>query len=164
MLPVRSAIQTTKTVNPGDEKILSSYQDQFSVGSLHGNSVNHYGNSAYLSRHPALSYTDLSAKPFITPSYRNLTSESYIGNRFSDNYSNNYKTSEDNVLIRPINTAPTRTKLQHLFEVKIAPIAKVDKGSAYGHDFLNGRVNDHFVSKKLLKTDTVNLRDSLVNK
>jgi hypothetical protein len=132
------------------------------LNKTHGNLTKHYGNSAYLSRHHSISYKDLESKPFISPSYNNLTSSSYIANKFSDKYSNNYYSSNDNPLRRSIESAPMRTKLNHLYNVKINPIAKTDKASEYQQEFLHNRLNDHFVSDKLLKTDTVNLRDTLV--
>jgi len=165
MLPSsRSMIQTSRTQNPGDEKIFSTYQDELNSNRTHGNLVNHFGNSAYLFRpHThAISMTELHAKPFLSASYHNLNSDSYIANRFSDNYSNNYRTSEDNQLNRSMPSRPVRTKLDHLFKVRIAPVSKIDEASAYEQNFLHGRVNNHFVSKKLLKTDTNNLKDTLV--
>ena len=127
--------------------------------------VKHYGNSAYLNRGNFLSvsYRDLNAKPFIAPSYNNITHNSYIANMFSDKYSNNYYSSVDNPLRRSIESAPVKTKLDHLYNVNIFPVAKLDKASEYQQEFFHNRLNDHFVSKKLLKTDTVNLRDNLVN-
>lgn len=167
MLSSRSMIQTSRTLNPNDEtnsKIFSTYQDEYNSAKTHGNPVNHLGNTAYLHRpHThAVSMNEIRAKPFLSPSYHNLNSESYIANRFSDNYSNNYRTSEDNVLRRSMPNRPIKTKLDHLYKVEIAPVSKVDSSSAYEQEYLHGRVNDHFVSKKLLKTDTNNLKDTLV--
>lgn len=164
MLPSRSMIQTSRTLNhPTDDKIFTTYQDEYNSDKQHGNPVKHYGNTAFLNRaHTAsVSMSDLRAKPFLAQSYNNLNSDSYIANRFSDNYSNNYKTSEDNTLRRSMPSRPVRTKLDHLFKVKIAPVSKVDEASAYEHEYLHGRKNDHFHSKKLLKTDTQNLNDTL---
>lgn len=129
----------------------------------HGNLVKHYGNSAYLARTHSVSYSDLTAKPFISPSYNNITHDSYIANRFSDKYSNNYLTSKDNPLRRSLESAPARTKLDHLYNVKLASVGNVDKSSEYKQEFFHNRINDHFVSDKPLKTDTVNLRDTLSN-
>ena len=162
MLPVRSVIQTNKTLNADDTKILSTYQDEYETGKLHGNLVSHYGNSAYLDREPAVHAKRFMAKPFLTPAYQNLTSDYYLCNKLGDNNSNNYKTSNDNVLYRPIRTAPIRSKLDQFFKVKTAPIAQLDKASIYAEEYLNKRVNDHFVSKKWLKTETLNLRDTIV--
>ncbi len=50
-----------------------------------------------------------------------------------------------------------------LYNVKIASIGNVDKSSEYKQEFFHNRLNDHFVSSKPLKTDTVNLRDTLSN-
>ena len=162
MLPVRSVIQTNKTLNPDDTKVFSSYQDQFGTGQLHGNMVAHYGNSAYLDREPAVRTSRFTVKPFLTPSYQNLTAGSYMCNKLTDNNSNNYKTSNDNVLFRPIRTAPSRAKLDHFFKIKTAPIAQQDAQAIYTEEYLNKRVNDHFVNKKWLKTETLNLRDTIV--
>jgi hypothetical protein len=162
MLTTRSIIQTTRTLNPEDEKIFSTYQAEYNKGKTHGNLVSHYGNSAYLDR-PQVLTTNKFVKPFVTPSYQNITSEAFMANKVTDNYSNNYKSSEDNFLKRPIHTAPIRTKLDQYFNTKNSPIAKVDRVSAYEEDYLNKRVNDHFVSKKLLKTETINLRDTIVS-
>jgi len=162
MLPLRSVIQTNKTLNAGDIKILSTYQDEYETGKLHGNLVSHYGNSAYLDREPAVNDNRFMAKPFLTPAYQNLTSDYYLCNKLGDNNSNNYKTSNDNVLYRPIRTAPVRTKLDQFFKVKTAPIAPLDNASIYAEGYLNKRVNDQFVSKKWLKTETLNLRDTIV--
>lgn len=164
MLPSRSMIQTSRTLNhPTDNKIFSTYQDEYNSYKTHGNPVKHHGNTAFLNRPHTISVSmsDLRAKPFLTPSYNNLNSDSYIANRFSDNYSNNYKTSEDNVLKRSLPSRPTRTKLDHLFRIKVAPVSKLDEATVYEQDYLNGRKNDHFYSKKPLKTDTQNLNDTL---
>lgn len=164
MLPSRSMIQTSRTINhPTDEKIFSTYQDEYNSAKTHGNMVTHFGNTAYLNRPHTTSITmgDLRAKPFVSQSYHNLNSDSYIANRFSDNYSNNYRTSDDNVLKRAMPSRPLRTKLDHLFKVKVPSVAKLDNASAYEQEYLHGRVNDHFYSKKVLKTDTSNLKDVL---
>ena len=124
--------------------------------------VKHYGNSAYLARGNSVSYSDLNSKPFIAPSYNNITNNSYIANRFSDKYSNNYYSSIDNPLRRSVDSAPVKTKLDHLYNVSIFPVAKIDKASEYQQEFFHNRLNDHFVSNKQLKIDTVNLRDTLV--
>ena len=100
MLPTRSLIQTSKTLTVGDEKIFSTYQDEYNSNKTHGNLVKHYGNTAYLARPHSISISDLRAKPFLTPAYNNLNSESYIANRFSDNYSNNYRTTDENCLTK----------------------------------------------------------------
>lgn len=165
MLPLRSLIQSGRCINhPCDEKVFSTYQDEYNSANTHGNLVKHTGNSAYLARANtcSLSMGDLHAKPFLSPSYANLNSDSYIANRFSDNYSNNYVTSNDNVLRRSMPNKPTKTKLDHLYRIKIAPISKKDEATAYEQEMLHGRVNDTFVSHKWLKTDTINLRDTLV--
>ena len=164
MLPSRSMIQTSRSLNhPSDEKIFSTYQDEYNSNATHGNLVSHFGNSAFLNRPHSVSVStiDLRAKPFISPAYHNLCSDSYIANRFSDNYTNNYKTSQDNPLHRSMPSRPQRTKLNHLFNVKIAPVAKIDEASAYEQEYLHGRVNDHFYSKKVLRTDIQNLNDTL---
>lgn len=163
MLPSRSMIQTSRMLNhPQDEKIFSTYQDEYNSGSTHGNPVKHYGNSAFLNRPHSASVSDLSrAKPFVSAAYNNLCSESYIANRFNDGYTNNYKTSQDNVLHRSMPNRPVRTKLGHLFNVRIAPVAKLDEAAAYEQEYLHGRVNDHFHSKKVLRTDTQSLNDTL---
>ena len=164
MLPLRSLIQTGRCVNhPADEKIFSTYQDEYNSANTHGNLVKHTGNTAYLGRANtcSISMGDLHAKPFLSPSYANLNSDSYIANRFSDNYSNNYVTSNDNVLRRSMPNKPTKTKLDHLYKIKITPVSKKDEATAYEQEMLHGRVNDTFVSHKWLKTDTINLRDTL---
>lgn len=160
MLPSRSPIQKSKTLNLEDEKIFSTYQDEYSSGKNHGNLVAHYGNSAYLNAQPKVSSN---VKPFLTPSYHNIASDSYISNRLADNYSNNYRSSTDNLLHRPIHTAPARTKLDQLFNIKTASIAQPDKVSIYEEDHLNKNIHDHFVSKRSLKTETINLRDIVVS-
>ena len=162
MLPVRSVVQTNKTLNPEDIKVFSTYQDEYATGKLHGNLVAHYGNSAHLNREPPVQPKLLTAKPFLTPAYRNLTGDYYLCNKLGDNNSNNYRTSNDNVLFRPIRTAPIRSKLDQFFKVKTAAIAQQDNTSIYTEEYLNKRVNDHFVSKKWLKTETLNLRDTIV--
>lgn len=163
MLPLRSPIQTSKTSNPFDEKIFTTYQDEYNLNKTHGNLVKHFGNSAYLARSHSISYGDLSAKPFIAPTYNNITNNAYIANRFSDKYSNNYLSSVDNPLRRSVDSAPVKTKLNHLYNVKIFPVASIDKASEYQQEFFHNRLNDHFVSNKPLKTDTTNLRDTLVS-
>jgi hypothetical protein len=162
MLPARSAVQLTKTFNPADEKIYSTYQDEYSNPFNHGNLVQHYGNNAYLMKE-SNNYSKSTLKPFLAPAYQNLTSQFFISNRFTDSYSNNYKTSDDNILQRPLRTAPTKTKLDHLFQYKVASIAKPDDLALYREDYLNKRVNDHFVSHKVIKTETINLRDTIVS-
>jgi hypothetical protein len=137
-------------------------KDEYNLNKTHGNMVKHYGNSAYLNRGNSVSYQDLNAKPFIAPSYNNITNNTYIANKFSDKYSNNYYSSLDNPLRRSIESAPVKTKLDHLYNVNIFPVAKIDKASEYQQEFFHNRLNDHFVSNKQLKTDTVNLRDNLV--
>ena len=169
MLPTRSMIQTHRSLNhPSDSKIFSTYQSDLNSNSTHGNLVQHFGNTAYLSNrqrapHQTITNSGL-ARPFVSASYQNLNSDSYIANRFSDNYSNNYRTSDDNVLRRSIGGRPVRTKLEHLFKVKVPAVSKVDQAMAYEQNFNgNGWVNDHFVSRKILKTDTNNLKDVLVS-
>lgn len=125
--------------------------------------VKHYGNSAYLARSNSVSYKDLNAKPFYAPTYNDISRNAYIANRFSDKYSNNYYSSNDNPLKRSLDSAPVRTQFDHLYNVKIASIGNVDKSSEYKQEFFHNRLNDHFVSSKPLKTDTVNLRDTLSN-
>lgn len=161
MLPIRSVIQTRKTLNQDDIKVFSTYQDEYATDKLHGNLVYHYGNSAYLDRDPPVNPKQVTSKPFLTPAYRNLTSDYYMNNKMGDNNSNNYRTSSDNVLFRPIRTAPIRTKLDQYFKTKTASIAQQDKASIYAEEYLNKRVNDHFVSNKWLKTETLNLRDTI---
>ncbi len=162
MLPARSAVQVSKTMNPIDEKNYSTYQDEYSNILNHGDLIHHYGNNAYLMKE-SNNYSHATLKPFLSPSYHNLTSQYCISNRFSDNYSNNYRSSEDNPLKRPLRTAPTKTKLNHLFQYKIASIAKPDNVEVYAEDYLNKRKNDHFVSHKPIKTETINLRDTIVS-
>jgi hypothetical protein len=85
-----------------------------------------------------------------------------VANRFSDGLVNNYRTSDDNVLKRELKNIPEKTKLDHLFITKTSTIGHTDKASIYEQKFLNQRENDYFTSKKLLKTETVNLRDKTV--
>lgn len=161
MLPSRTTIQKSKTQNLNDEKIFSTYQSEYNLGKTHGNLLAHYGNIAFLKNEDHI-FSKKSIKPFVSPSYQNLTSGSFMVNKLTDNYSNNYRTSQNNVLHRPIHTAPTRTKLDFMFHVKVAPIAKQDFASIYEEEHLRQNFNDHFVSQKWLKTGTLYLRDFIV--
>lgn len=156
MLPIRTVIQTRKGLHPNDERVFSSYQSEFSQNN-HGNLISHYGNSAYLDRTPVYKLSK-PIRPFLSASYRNLNQGSFVANRFSDGQVNNYRTSDDNCLRRELKNAPERTKLDHLFITKTSTIGHTDKSSVYEQHFLNQRENDYFTSKKLLKTETVNLR------
>ncbi|CAF0710729.1 unnamed protein product [Brachionus calyciflorus] len=160
MLPSRSTVQTTKTSNPVDEKIFSTYQEEYNLGKSHGNLLAHKGNNAFLQNNQPIRNQKF-GKYFISPSYQNLTSDYYFANKITDNYSNNYRTSQDNFFQRPIQTAPARTKLDFMYKVKVAPIAKPDQASIYEEEYLRQNLSDHFVSKKWLKTGTLNLRDTV---
>lgn len=161
MLPSRTTIQKSKTLNPNDEKIFSTHQSEYNLGKSHGNLLAHYGNIAFLKNQDHIA-SRKNVKPFVSPSYQNLTSGSFMANKLTDNYSNNYRTSQDNVLHRPIHTAPARTKLDFMYNVKVAPIAKPDFASIYEEEYLRQNFNDHFVSKKWLKTGTLYFRDFTV--
>jgi hypothetical protein len=167
MLTARTPVQRTKTANPYDFKQWSTYQSHYgSVGvNHHGSLIKHQGNDAYLpsSGSPVFASIQRTKRPFISPSYQNLTSQSFISNRVSDNYTNNYRTSQDNPLHRPLYVAPVRTKLAHLYQTDIKSVAPLDPTALYEHSTLDGMVNDHFVSKKWLKTETMNLRDAIVS-
>lgn len=161
MLPLRTTIQKSRTLNPDDEKVFSTYQAEYNLGRSHGNLLSHRGNIAFLKNdEPVLAKKNV--KPFVSPSYQNLTSESFMANKLTDNYSNNYRTSEDNFLRRSIRTAPARTKLDFMYNVKVAPIAKPDHASIYQEELLNQNLSDHFVSQRWLKTGTIYFRDVVV--
>ena len=168
MLPSRSVIQLNKSSNPHDEKVWSTYQSSYNHNyKNNGSLITHYGNSAYLAKQPLLGNTPQQPKPFLSPSYWNLTSDSYIANKHSDNYSNNYRTSLDNCLQRPLTASavPRQTTLEQNFKIKVAPIAKLDPANAYKQNYFGQkRVNDHFVSKRFLKTGTLSLRDTIVSR
>ncbi|RMZ98338.1 hypothetical protein BpHYR1_047894 [Brachionus plicatilis] len=158
MLQPRTTIQKSKTLNPDDEKIFSTYQAEYNLGKSHGNLLAHNGNIGFLKNNePILGKKNV--KSFVSPSYQNLTSESFMANKLTDNYSNNYRTSQDNVLHRPIHTAPARTKLDFMYNVTVPPVAKPDHASIYQEEHLNQNMSDHFVSKRWLKTGTVHFRD-----
>jgi hypothetical protein len=163
MLPLRSLIQTKKTPNPADEKIFTTYQDDLNSGLQHGNLVKHYGNAAYLADKSHLN-TSSKARPFLAPSYHNLISDAFISNSVKDYYSNNFRTSNDNVLKRPMLTAaPVRTKLNNFYQVKTAPIAKADTAAIYEAQHFDKYVHDHFVSNRPIKNETQTLRDIIVS-
>lgn len=164
MLPVRSLVQTSKTLNyPEEKKILSTYQSEYNTGyKYYGNPVNYIGNSAFLKRADHVK-TSSTVRPFLSPSYRNITSDSYMANRLGDYYSNNYRTSEKNPLYRDVKSAlPAPTKLANFYKYRTAPIASQDKLAVFEARQMNGWVNDHFVSKRPLKTETQTIRDILV--
>jgi hypothetical protein len=162
MLPARSFVQKSKTLNLGDEKTFSTYQDDYCSGTCHGNLVKHYGNNAYLKDTSHLN-TYSNAKPFLSPSYHNTTSHSYISNHLSDYYSNNFRTSPNNMLHRTLHSAPVRTKLNNFYANTTAPIAEQDKLAIYEGDYLEKYVHDHFVSQRPIKTEAQTLRDIIVN-
>lgn len=167
-LTPREPVQRSKTQNPVDHKVYSSYQIEFGNRpgtSVHGNPINRSGNDAYLNPHAPYTISSIpqTKKPFLSPAYRNLTSENYISKRVGDGYSNNYRTSSENIsLHRPIYTAPSRTKLNYLFQHDTKSVAPVDRNDLYKHNYLDMICNDHFVSDKWLKTETMNLRDVIV--
>jgi hypothetical protein len=166
MLPPRTPIQRSKTQNPLDSKAWSTYQDEYTAGlTSHGSLIKHYGNDAFIPTNSLLiSSINQTKRPFVSPSYQNLTANAFISNRCSDNYTDNFRTSHDNaVLYRPLYTAPTRTKLDHLFKVDAKSVAPLDQNALYKHNFLENVINDRFVSEKWLKTETMNLRDTIVN-
>jgi hypothetical protein len=162
MLPARSPIQRSKTANPIDEKTFSTYQSNYSTEKTHGNLINHFGNDAYIYNSSQIPLIKQTKKSFLSPSYQNLTANAYISNRSCDSYSNNYRTSQSNPLHRPLYTAPDRTKLNHLFKIDTKSVAPLDKTALYEHNYFDNIVNDHFVSDGWLKTETLNLRDTIV--
>lgn len=102
-------------------------------------------------------------RAFVSPSYRNLTHDTYLSNRLGDSYPNNYRTSTTNPLCRYA-SAPfrQRTQLDGFYLNRTAPVAKPDQVAIYEADALHGWVHDHFVSQQTLKTHTQSMRDIIV--
>jgi hypothetical protein len=175
MAHIRTLSQITKT--PNDPQVISrnysTYQDEFNRGNHIGNLINHYGNSINFKNEMAsynksqlttpLIYAKQTNKSFTSPSYQNLNAEAYMNNKIPSNYSSNYRTSEDSILWRPLKSAPFRTSLNHYWQSPTKSISTIDRSSLLDENIQNGRVNDYFVSKKWLKTETMNLRDVLVS-
>ena len=151
--------------NNYDEKTMSStYRDMFGMGNtiVHGNLVTHYGNKAFLGHEDTSStLANPRIKTFLAPSYLNEVNKYHMSNQFSDHYVSAQCTSDANLLKRSLTAAPQQTKLSHLYKVKTFPIAQSDPASVYEQDYLNKRVDDYFVSHKPLKTDTINMRDTI---
>ena len=165
MLPPRSTIQLTKTSNPGDEKIFSTYQAELNHNyKNNGSLVNHYGNSAYLLS-DANRGNQNRAKSFLAPSYHNLNSNTYMCSKESDNYSNNYRSSFENPLHRSLTSsaAPIQTQFRDLFEIKTAPIAQLDPYETSTQALIHVKSSDYLTSNQYLKTKTQELRDKLAS-
>jgi hypothetical protein len=153
----------------------TTYRDEILGHGRFGDLTLHYGNNAHTGIHERapLKNTFLSdytksasaIKPFLAPSYRNLTQTDYMAGRMIKNYSNNYRTSEDNVNFKRLEASnlPHKTHLPSFFKTKIKPIALVDDASIYEQEAINGHVNDYFVSKKYIKSEMMNVRDNFVS-
>jgi hypothetical protein len=153
----------------------TTYREDIIGHGKHGDLTQHYGNCAFTgihergaSKNPFLTDNTKSAsaiKPFLTPSYQNITQSDYMDERLWKNYSNNYRTSEDNVSFKRLESAalPNQTKLQQFFKTKIKPIAQVDHAAVYEQEAINGHVNDYFYSKKFVKSEMMNVRDNFVS-
>ena len=152
----------------------TTYRDEILGHGNNGDLTLHYGNCAHMGRHERAPFKNTflndytksasAVKPFISPSYHNLTQSDFMCEKLIKNYSNNYRTSEDNTISKRLdsNNIPIKTHLPQFFKTKVKPIALVDKAAIYEQEALNGHVNDYFYSKKYVKSEMMNLRDNFV--
>jgi hypothetical protein len=54
--------------------------------------------------------------------------------------------------------------LPNFYKTEIKPLRATDKAAEHNQETLNGRVNDYFYSKKLIKTELMSMRDAIVAK
>lgn len=174
-LPSLNAEQFNAQREFNRDTLTTTYRDEIIGHGKHGNLIQHYGNFAHngLHQRPPIKNTYLtdytrtssSVKPFLTPSYQNLTQNQYMFEKNWKSYSNNYRTSEDNVSFKRLDATylPHQTKLPQYYKVNVKPIALVDNAAVFEQEIINGHVNDYFTSKKFVKSEMMNVRDTLVS-
>ena len=152
----------------------TTYREEILGHGRYGDLTLHYGNNAHTGLHERgpfkntflRDYTKSASaiKPFLAPSYHNLTQSDYMAGKMIKNYSNNYRTSDDNVNFKRLSASslPHKTHLPAFFKMKIKPIGLVDNASIYEQEAIHGHVNDYFVSKKYIKSEMMNVRDNFL--
>jgi hypothetical protein len=152
--------------------LTTTYRDEIVGYGKHGNLISHYGNNTndemqlnHIRKH--LNNTNpvtSNVKPFLQPSYQNLTQGNYMARREWTNYSKNYMTSDDNVSLKQLDphNLQQKSKYPNVFKVNFKPIAEVDKAAVHTQE-ANGFVNDYFVSKKYIKNDLGNTKEKFVS-
>lgn len=150
-----------------NKKLLTTtYREELINLNNYGCPINHYGNYAY---HPNVQKSSIQLlngpKPFIRPSYQNITQDSYLGERnLKKNYLKNQRTSDDNVNFHRLepDLLPIRTKIPQFYKISVKPLVKSDGSAIDIHDNYSGYANDLFYSKKYIRTELNNLKDMLV--